>query len=380
MKQNDAETSATHRGKYETRLPPLSIDRYMRVSLSEQVADGLRRAILDGFYKPGDVLPPLGALTSQLDVSLRVARDAIQRLSRENLVMVRPRVGCRVLHQNAKCRHGRVLAVAGVENMTSYYHSVLLLELGRLMTQAGYLFELVPLFKSKSGRVDFAPLTDKLRSPINIVMGYHPPASVSRRLTGLAVPYVAVGSSSKMRCTTYVRGDGTNARKIFVDACVRRDVRRALVAVYGCRHSLGDELELKGVDVERIVIPVKFGLKVGERLERESMEAVASRLVEMREDNRPPDVICAGDDFITRGALAACEHLGMRIPEDVEFVGSVNDGAAPAMPLSMACFRHDPVATAKTVAKTLLGHLRGNRVPHDVFFKTEFAFGDTFRE
>ena len=380
MKSGDEGAPATYCGKYETRLPPIAVDRYLKTSLSEQVAEGLRHAIQTGFYSPGDVLPPLGALTSRLGISLRVARDAVRRLAGENLVMARPRVGCRVLDPKSRCHHGRVLAVAAVENMTSYYHAVLLLEVGRLMTAAGYFFELVPLFMLKTSRIDFAQLMGKLRSPVNLVMAYHPVTAVSRRLAALSVPYVAVGSVSKMRCTTYIHGSGTKARKVFVDACVRRGIRSALVAVYGEHFALGDELERAGIAVERIWIPVKFGLKVGERLERDSMNAFIARLEDMRARRALPDVVCAMDDFMVRGALAAFAHLGMRIPADMEFVGSVSDGAAPVMPCSMACFCHDPIANAKTVADTLLAYLNGRSVPRDVFLESRFLFGDTFRE
>ena len=374
----DERTPETYRGRYETKLPPIAIDRYLKTSLSEQVAERLRHAIQTGFYRPGDILPPLGALAARLGISLRVARDAMRRLACENLVMVRPRVGCSVLHPKAKCHHGRVLAVASVENMTSYYHAVLLLEVGRLMTAAGYFFESVPLFMAKSGRIDFAPLMDRLRGPVNLVMAYHPVSAVSRRLASLPVPYVAVGSVSKKRCTVYVHGDGARARRTFVEACARRGIRRVLVAVYGEHFALGDDLERAGISVERIKIPVKFGMMVGERLERDSMNAFIERLEDMRSRDALPDVVCAMDDFMVRGALAAFMHLGIRIPGDLEFVGAASDGAAPVMPCSMACFRHDPVAAAKTVAETLLGLLNGRKVPHDVLFEPEFVFGDTF--
>lgn len=380
MRGGDENSTETYRGKYETKLPPITIDRYLRTSLSEQVAEGIRHAIQAGFYRPGDVLPPLGALAARLGISLRVARDAMRRLSCEKLVLSRPRVGCRVLNPKAKCHHGRVLAVAAVENMTSYYHAVLLLEVGRILTEAGYFFELVPLFMSDTSRIDFAQLTNKLRSPVNLVMAYHPVTAVSRRLAALSVPYVAVGSVSKMRCTTYIHHNGSNARTVFVDACVRRGVRRVLLAVYGDHFALGDELERAGIAVERIRIPVKFGLKVGERLERDSMNAFIEQLKGLRSRRSLPDVVCATDDFMVRGALAAFAHLGIRIPADVEFVGAVSDGAAPVMPCSMACFCYDPIADAKTVAETLLSYLNGRSVPRDVFLESRFLFGDTFQK
>ena len=121
----------TFHGKYETRLPQIAIDRHLTACLSEQVAEGLRQAIRTGFYRAGETLPPLGALCDRLGISLRVARDAIRRLCADDLVLARPRVGCLVLQPHAKCHHGRVLAVAAVENMTTYCHAALLLEIGR---------------------------------------------------------------------------------------------------------------------------------------------------------------------------------------------------------------------------------------------------------
>ena len=367
----------TFHGKYETRLPPIAVDRHLKASLSEQVAEGLRHAIRTGFYRPGDILPPLGALCSRLDISLRVARDAIQRLTDDSLVFARPRVGCQVLQPNAKCHHGRVLAVASVENMTTYCHAALLLEIGRILNDAGYFFETVPLFPAKSGHVDLAPLEDRLMGPVNLVMAYHPAKAVSRRLSALAVPYVAVGSLSKMRSTTYIRGDSSLARKTFVEACVRRGVSRALVAVYGDRPFLGDELEAVGISVERMSIPVKFGLHVPEELERECMCLFAERF-SANGGRGLPDVVCVGDDFMTRGALAAFAHLGIKIPGDVGFVGTANDGTAPALPCTLACFMNNPFKNAGVVASALLRHLSGKEVPHDILYSPEFAFGDTF--
>ncbi len=365
-------------GKYETRLPQIAIDRHLKVSLSEQVAEGLRQAIRTGYYRPGDILPPLGALRTKLGISLRVARDAIQRLTDDSLVLARPRVGCQVLEPHTKCHHGRVLAVASVGNMTTYCHAALLLEIGRLLNGAGYFFETVPLFPSKSGRVDLAPLEDRLRGPVNLVMAYHPLRTVSRRLSVLSVPYVAVGSISGMRSTTYIRPDNSQARNTFVEACVRHGVRRAFVAVYGDHHTLADELEATGIAVEYLSIPVKFGARAAEELERDCMRLFEERFGDTHGRKHLPDVICVCDDFMTRGALTALAHLGIKIPDNVKFVGTANDGAAPATPCSMACFRYNPFENANIVANALLRHLSNKEVSHDIYYAPAFMFGDTF--
>ena len=372
------DVQARHCGKYETRLPPVAIDRLLRTSLSTQVADGLRQAIRSGFYRPGDILPPLGALAGHLDISLRVARDAVSRLVEENLVMSRPRVGCQVLKPRTKCRHGRVLAVASVENMTSYFHAALLLEVGRLITAAGYVFDIVPLFMSRTGRHDLSPLDDKLRGPVDLAMAYHPVPCVSRRLLRLHVPYVAVGSLSGMRCTTYVRHDGVKAMADFVDACLRRGVHRVLVATYGRNQTVADALERVGVEVERISVPVKFGWRAGEQLEQDVTEVFLSRFARTQGRRCMPDLICATDDFVMRGALAALSRLGIRVPDDVSFVGTAIEGAPSSMFRSLACFRYDPFDAAHRVADAVLRHLGGKSAPKEVLCGYDFAEGDTF--
>ena len=53
---------------------PFSLNRNLRTPLSTQLADGLRKAILPGHYRPGDILPSYQQLAQMLGVSLRVPR------------------------------------------------------------------------------------------------------------------------------------------------------------------------------------------------------------------------------------------------------------------------------------------------------------------
>ena len=46
----------------QSRPLPFAINRSLAASLSDQVADGLRRAIVSGYYRRGDVLPTLEEL------------------------------------------------------------------------------------------------------------------------------------------------------------------------------------------------------------------------------------------------------------------------------------------------------------------------------
>ena len=76
---------------------PFKIDRNNQANLSTQLADGFRRAILTGYYRPGDQLPSFTEIALQLGVSIRTPREAMKRLVAENLVRSRSRIGCEVL-------------------------------------------------------------------------------------------------------------------------------------------------------------------------------------------------------------------------------------------------------------------------------------------
>ena len=48
------------KGKAKDIKPPsilFKVDHKLRVNIATQVTDGIRQAILSGFYKPGDLLP-----------------------------------------------------------------------------------------------------------------------------------------------------------------------------------------------------------------------------------------------------------------------------------------------------------------------------------
>ena len=50
---------------------PFQVDHKLNVDIPTQVTDGIRTAILSGFYKPGDFLPKATEFTRGLHVSLR---------------------------------------------------------------------------------------------------------------------------------------------------------------------------------------------------------------------------------------------------------------------------------------------------------------------
>ena len=59
----------------------ISLDRAGRLSLSEQIADGIRAAIREGRLAPGARLPSWNDLATQLGVARGTVRSAYERLA-----------------------------------------------------------------------------------------------------------------------------------------------------------------------------------------------------------------------------------------------------------------------------------------------------------
>ena len=76
-----------------------------------QLAGALRNAIDTGYYRPGDVLPPVRDLAHLLDLSKGIAEQAIAHLREEGLISPRPRIGSVVCEKNRPLWKGQILII-----------------------------------------------------------------------------------------------------------------------------------------------------------------------------------------------------------------------------------------------------------------------------
>ena len=73
------------------------LDAAAAETLTEQLAENLRRAIANGLYKPGDGLPGIRVIAKWCGTSVQVPIGAMKMLADEGFVKARPRIGCVVL-------------------------------------------------------------------------------------------------------------------------------------------------------------------------------------------------------------------------------------------------------------------------------------------
>jgi len=116
---------------------PFEVRRDDGRTLVRQVVDGMRQAVVCGYYAPGDALPSYSDLAKALDVSSIVTKTAFQRLADEGIVVARPRIGTFVRDMGAKLWRGQVLLVVppGIGN---YRENTVHAVLRDTLTAAGY--------------------------------------------------------------------------------------------------------------------------------------------------------------------------------------------------------------------------------------------------
>ena len=122
------------------KLPemPFQVDRKLRVDIAKQVTDGIRQAILSGFYKPGDLLPKALDFTRGLHVSIRATQAAYRTLKKEGLISPRRRLGTVVVGPKADVFHGRVVIVKKCSD--PFYSDAVTSEVLTLrLNEAGYV-------------------------------------------------------------------------------------------------------------------------------------------------------------------------------------------------------------------------------------------------
>ncbi|MBQ7190813.1 MAG: GntR family transcriptional regulator, partial [Kiritimatiellae bacterium] len=171
---------------------PFQVDHKLNVDIPTQVTDGLREAILTGYYKPGDVLPRIREFTRGLHVSLRALLPAYRTLKREGLISPRSRLGTVVVGPVADVFRGRVVIV-NQGDAPAYFDAVAGDVLTRRLNAAGYVVvsvSAIPLGRRRDDaekeRFDVRQLNAALRqkTSLAVIMGSFPPLERAVATTG----------------------------------------------------------------------------------------------------------------------------------------------------------------------------------------------------
>jgi len=372
-----ATTDRTGEGK--RRHIPFKVERSAAGSLSKQMTDGLREAIVSGFYKQGDVLPTILEWSKLLGVSIRVPEAAVAALAKEGLITVQKRIGCVVNPRRQSVWNGRVLVVVP-DGDHVYYQNVLVGRVRARVCEAGYMFSQVTVVRKGNGRYDFKQLAHELKAKPDFTLLVENRPEIERLLSKSGVPFGVFGKDrcALPGCVANFRRNNDAVVPDIVAHCERSGVRRILQVdkETGGHFNAVPQLRKFGFEVEEWQTPVLLDFGRAEGAERGAMNAFRERFA--KEGRRwLPELMVFTDDFVASGALIAMLMEGIRIPDDVKVISLANTGIGPVFPVSLTRAENNPFHHGDVLADAVARFLLGRKM-RDGELGPEYIVGDSF--
>jgi len=350
-----------------------------RMTLTDSLYRALDRAIAEGKYGEGDVLPPRDKLAGLLGVSEHVVRSALARLQAEGKVVARPRLGVRVLAaRNDRLLCGSVLMVRPEGLRGSYSWAVTDAVLKRTFESEGLRYETV--FADSGLR--------KLRDRLSGALALSPEIVVYRsdsirtteaeRMIGRSGrPYVYSGFGKPWfgSCVGRYFEDFSGACADFLSACANARVMSVCQIGFGPDRILNliPDFERSGVSAERLDIGRASDFDSLEAVQRAALEAMKSRL----RMGALPELLFFTDDYVAMGAMTALMESGVRVPQDVKVVTVANHGLGPVYSQSLSRIEFDASESARILAENVRMWLRTNHFPDAVVYAPHYVPGET---
>lgn len=360
---------------------PFSVSRGDARSLAAQVSDGLREAIVGGYYKPGDVVPTSRELAPMLGVSRIVTIAALEKLCAEGFIVSRPRIGSVVVDRSAKRWNGHVVLVyeKGDDN---YLKTMLASAMQDRLTEEGWLFSQASVGANAGGGCDFTHLDVALSRSVDlVVVMYHRP-EIYAYLAKRKIPYVVFGENATKPGSAVgaIHFDYNMANGDFAAACNAAGIKE-VVQVYW--HKLmcdvAPALKKVGVKVRKIKVPVDesegrlIGVKRAGRLVFEKMLSHSP----FHNSRSPYSLFFIADDYLAEGALLALSCAGLKIPEDVRLVTWANTGLGPDYARQLSRMEMNPFDAGEAVAAAIVGYFRSGKFPAKVTVGPKWIEGET---
>ncbi|MBP5544350.1 MAG: substrate-binding domain-containing protein [Kiritimatiellae bacterium] len=367
------------RNKTAYKKPPFELDRTRHGDLARQIADGLRTAIETGYYRPGDVLPPVRDLGEILGVSMGIAVQAVTMIREESLISPRPRVGSVVCSKDRPLWKGHVVIVVPPGRGNPFDNMVHVAVRDGLIA-AGYLPLSASVGETAPGKFnDFSLLDTILKQQTDLVVQIQGQECVARWLSRRGVPFVRFGLTDfkPPNCVGLVRRNDDAAVADFAAHCREAGVKSvAQISVFN-RANVAAALSAAGIEVRTWRVPRALDYGTGYELSQWAMSFFRARLAS-RGAKGLPELIFSSDDHLTTGMLAAFYEAGVRIPGDVRLATLANIGYGPVFPLPLTRMEFDTSEIGKAMTGSILSYLQTGEFPQGIVVGPKYVRGETF--
>lgn len=358
----------------------ITIDRSKNETLCDQIAEGFRRAIAVGEYKPGDKLPHMRELSVSLGVSIRVVVRAFAKLEAARLVSGRRGVGCVVEKPPKSLWKGQIVVIVPGGDYVYCQNICAGIVCDRLSVR-GYMVQRVTVPSFGRNVYDFRSLDLLLRLNTSLVVMIGPQQEIERHLAAANVRYVVIGQASvqSAKCMMSIGNDALSAIENFAAHAARAGVRNAILvgANYSELHPMiFSALISKSIKVKEWKI--RTGVHVSGRLDVMQVNTRDFFRAKLCGGEKLPDLFVFIDEYRAMGGALALYEAGVKIPEDVGFVTVSNVGNGPVLSKGVARIEYNPFKNGRRIADMLFEFLSTGKFPSNAIISACYVPDDTF--
>ena len=345
--------------------------------MSMQLAVAVKKLVMHGRLRPGDVLPGIHALAADCGVSAKVSRRALAILAEEGWTKPMRGVGSVVVDRGMAVREkGRVLFYVR-ETGYSYYCAEFMATLEKRLSARGYgISSVSAVARSESAAVRRLEAALKERWSLVVMMGGG--AEARGLVAESGWPFVLVGDGAPLprfsapTCIGRFEIRSGKAIPDFIRECVRRNVSRVVQFKYAeGAFDVADMLTHAGIEVKTVRVPRKSSPEEVSRAALTEMRKIAAK--------RPlPGLFLFTDDYLAQGALTALAVAGVRMPEDVAVVTHANKGLGPVWDKPLSRLEMDAAAHADAVSRAVADYLKTGVHPPELDLGSVWKPGATF--
>lgn len=367
----------------DNRKPlPFSIDRNDARTLLAQVVDGLREAIVGGYYAPGDVLPTSRDLSRLLGVSMIVSAPALKRLADEGFVLARPRVGTVVRDRAAKQWRGHVVLAYPLGD-DNYLQTILAGTLRDRLLEAGYLFTQAGA-RWTDGKYDFSNLDAALSRSVDLAITLYDSPEFFRHLARRNIPYAAFRETPEAPAGAvgFTHFAYNTAAGDFAAECVRLGVEEVVEVFWSkVMCDVAPALAGTGIRVTKKRIRIDTEDARLSTLKRAGIE-IAAKIVRSADFKAGSSrrIYFFADDYIASGALLALADAGLKAPRDIRIATWANAGLGPVYVREVSRMEFDPAVAGETLATAAIKYLKTGVYPSGNGVGPKWIAGETLGE
>jgi len=360
---------------------PVVVEKTSRETLTNQLVNGVKRAVQQGLLKEGDRLPSREDLARSFDCSLRVPREAFRQLKLDGYIVTHPRLGSVVCKPTGeKSWKGVVLLVRYDVEETSYHGASVEAGFRQRLFAAGYLLLTVQVGQLTSNSFDFSAVERYLQFGVSLAVVLCRNPYVRRWFERYRIPFMVAGGSESLPgcCGDLGQWNFDRALKAFSAHFRREDIKTVLYVGFCTSGNFPDRVKRSfgGVSVDQLIIPPAKDLPRIDSIVTAAIDEFSERLSHDR--SWLPDLLWFDDDYVARGALMALMAAGACVPEDVRVVTILNRGQECFFTKRLSGFLVDGRSRGRAYAEAAVEYLRISRFVTVPDQDVEFIPGETF--